>query len=596
MGRVILHFSEDDYNLFHHYCSNYCRLYDETRKNSIKIFLELYQHQVIDIQIHSLDTVFAFFYQKKQEFETESRSSSSGANDRMRLRMCTDIISFLEDLEKIYIILKKKGVDANYFLIIGAFSKIVDEETQMQQEDLVESASAEIDAIVSPLENAIEKKLGTEIDIQALLYELITFTGTFNRLSKEITFTDEIIDVIAPSLIRRFKKEENDEEIRALLKSHREQFEIVELESALEGGIHAQNEWGLEFSWQELLDPLRNLNNLVEKSHSTMQLSLDVLSALEAPLKTPPAQEVYSQLTLYQKPYGMVRKRNDENRFLVTVDNRSHSEVQLSSATDIIPLVPSPEYKYKQYFSITAGAMILLLIFLASIAFSFYSSQSSPNGSALGGILGTKNSTIAALSGQDPKLTMVMSTPVPPLPTPALKPTPVPTLQYVTIEPVPPEPDTGPKSNRELFDQLGLFTNTVFNPKDYMTIFRNNLSYNLENAYKISFDLKNPPMIIRYKVFPHNITDIKWFEPRDSDKKIDTATIQRPDESAWFEIKIYDTEGLCDQQGWGRLYGIPSTMQEIVIRNEGMYQIEFSGREVTVNSEVLVKKEGNINI
>ncbi len=103
-------------------------------------------------------------------------------------------------------------------------------------------------------------------------------------------------------------------------------------------------------------------------------------------------------------------------------------------------------------------------------------------------------------------------------------------------------------------------------------------------------------MIIRYNVITHNITDIKWFEPRHSDKKIDTATIHRPDESAWFEIKIYDTEGLYDQQGWGRLYGIPSTMQEIVVRNEGMYQIEFSGREVTVNSGVLVKKEGTINI
>ncbi|MFY9801210.1 MAG: hypothetical protein WAK10_08180, partial [Methanoregula sp.] len=487
MGRVTLHFSEDDYNLFRHYCSNYCRLYDDTRKNSIKIFLELYKHQVIDIQTHSLDTVFAFFYQKKQEFETESRSPSSDANDRMRLRMCTDIISFLEDLEKIYIILKKKGVDANYFLIIGAFSKIVDEETQMQREDLIESASAEIDAIVSSLKNALEKKLGPEIDIQALLYELVNFTGTFNRLSKEITFNDEIIDIIAPSLIRRFGKEENDEEICILLKSHHEQFEIVELESALEGGIHAQNEWGLEFSWQELLDPLRNLNKLVEKSQSTMQVSLDVLSALEAPMKTHPAQADYSQLTLYQKPYGMVRKRNDENRFLVTVDNRSHSEVQLSAATDIIPLVPSPEYKYKQYFSITAGAMILLLIFVAGVIFSVYSSPVSLNGSALENLLGTKNSTVSALSGQDLKPAIVMSTPVPALPTPTLKPTPIPTPHYVTIEPVMPEPDTGPRSNRVLFDQLGLSSNTLFNPQEYITIFKNNLSYNLENAYKISF-------------------------------------------------------------------------------------------------------------
>ena len=38
MGRVTLHFNENDYHLFYHYCANYCRLYDETRKNSITVF------------------------------------------------------------------------------------------------------------------------------------------------------------------------------------------------------------------------------------------------------------------------------------------------------------------------------------------------------------------------------------------------------------------------------------------------------------------------------------------------------------------------------------------------------------------------------
>jgi hypothetical protein len=134
----------------------------------------------------------------------------------------------------------------------------------------------------------------------------------------------------------------------------------------------------------------------------------------------------------------------------------------------------------------------------------------------------------------------------------------------------------------------------LFDPKEYVTIFKNNLSYNLENSYKISFDLNNPPMVIRYKVIPQNITDTKWFTPRDAKKKNDTAIINRPDEFAWFELKIYDKDGLYGKHGWGRVYGIPLTTQEIVIRNDGMYQIEFSGQEVTVSSEVLVKKEGNI--
>jgi len=583
MGRVTLHFSEDDYQLFHHYCANYCRLHDETRKNSIKILLELYKHQVIDIQEHSLDNIFTFFYQKKQEFETECKIPASDADELMRIRISSDIISFLEDLEKIYRLIRKKNVEANYILIIGAFSKIFEEETRMRLDDLHEAASGAINAIVSPLGEAIEKKLGPEVDTQALLYELVSFTEIFNRLSPDLTFNDEEIELLAPSLIKKFGKEVNYEEIRILLKDHRDQFEMDELESALEGGIHAQNVWGHEFSWEELLEPLRTLNKLVAKNQSIMRVSLDVLSALEAPMKEKSAQAEYSQLTLYQKPYGMVKRRNDENQFLVTVDNRSRSEVQLSSISDVLPKVHSQEDKHKQYLTITAGAMALLIIIMASAIVSV-SSPSFPVGNTTGGLLGTVNGTITASA------TIKTITPTPtPIPTPS------PTPQYVILVSVTQEPDTGLKSSKAFFEKPAAPPNISFNSKDYITIFRNNQSHTLDNSYKISFDLKNPPMIIRYTIIPHNITDTKWFEPTDFQKKIDTAIVTRPDEFAWFELTISNESGLYDKEGWGRLYGIPLTSQEIVIRNPGIYQIEFSGQNVVASSEVLVKKEGNIN-
>jgi hypothetical protein len=166
----------------------------------------------------------------------------------------------------------------------------------------------------------------------------------------------------------------------------------------------------------------------------------------------------------------------------------------------------------------------------------------------------------------------------------------------VTIEPVIREPDTSPKTNRALFEKPAAPPGISFDTNEYLPIFKNIQVYNGVNSYKISFNLKNPPMVIRYTVIPHNITDKKWFEPTDRQKKIDTAIINRPDEFAWFEMQIYENKSLYDKQGWGGLYGIPRTMQEIVLRNPGIYEIEFSGYEVTVNSEVLVKKEGNIEV
>jgi len=587
MGRVNVHFSKEDYQVFRHYCANYCRLYDETRKNSIKILLDLYKHQVIDIQEHSLDNIFTFFYQKKLEFETECTLPMGNADELMRVRICADIISFLEDLEKIYRIIRKKNVESNYILIIGTFSKIFEEERQMQLEGLAETESGAINDIISPLGDAIEKKLGPDADIRSILYELVSFAEIFNRFSPDLTFSDEIIEILTPLLIKKFGKEATYEEIRALLHDNREQFEMDELESALEGGIHARNMWGLEFSWEIFLRPLRTLNEMILQNQSSMRVPVSVISALEAPKKEKPPQVEYSQLTLYQKPYGMIRKRNDETRILVTVDNHSRSEVQLAPVPDFIHQVYPQEQKFKQYFSLTAGAMALLIIIMASVIFSGFNAQAITVGNTTGSVLGAKNDSITASATNKTIMPTLLSIPIPP-------PTPAPTPQYVTIEPVIREPDTSPKTNKMLFEKPAPPPGISFDSRDYLTIFKNNISHNLVNSYKISFDLKNPPLIIRYKVLPHNITDIKWFEPTDFQKKIDTAIINRPDEFAWFEITISNESGLYEKEGWGRLYGIPLTSQEIIVRNPGMYKIEFSGYEVMVDSEVLVKKEGNI--
>ena len=102
--------------------------------------------------------------------------------------------------------------------------------------------------------------------------------------------------------------------------------------------------------------------------------------------------------------------------------------------------------------------------------------------------------------------------------------------------------------------------------------------------------MRNPPMVIRFNVTPQTITDEKWFEPHDYLKKIDTAIVTRPDEFAWFEVKIYQNGTRNETVGWGGLYGIPSTREEVVLRNPGIYQLEFSGHAVTVASEGTGKK------
>jgi hypothetical protein len=583
MGEVTVRFSEEDYKIFRHYCSNYCRLYDESRRNSIKILLELYKHQVIDFQETSLDNVYAFFYQKKQDFEIEYRVPESSANEMMRIRACIDIIAFLGDLEKIFVLLRRKGVNANYLLIVGAFSTIFDEETQMQRENFQKAASGVINSIVLPLGYAIESKFGPDVDTRTILEELVSFAETFNRISPDQKFNDEIIELIAWSLIRRFNKVENYDDLKILVHEHRNQLDIDEFESALDGGVHAKNEWDLEFSWEEVQKSVSELAEMIEKDQNRVVVPLDVLSAFEAPMPSTYSQAEYNQLALYQYPYGVVRKRIDENRFLVRVDNSTQSEIHLSSPADYISPEHSSEEKYKQYFSLVSGIVMILIILLASFVFSFYSAPGNLAGNSTNILNVTKNLTsVQSVPVQTPT---VNSKPVPPIPTPS------PAAQYVTIKPV----ETVAVSPRPVYDTAAFSTVMLYNTKEYTTIFKNNLSY-LGYAYNISFDLKNPPMIIRYTVTPINITDYKWFSPRDSAKLINSSVVKRPTEAAYFTIKIYNNGMLKDTLGWGTIYGTPLAPQMIVIRDTGMSDIEFSGEQVTVSTEVLVKKEGNIPV
>ena len=141
----------------------------------------------------------------------------------------------------------------------------------------------------------------------------------------------------------------------------------MSLESALEGKPRFEDLNGLDFSWEDLLDPLRILNERIMQGQVPARRSLEVLSALEAPVKTD------YPMQLYQNPAGLVRRRSDENRILVKVDNRPRSEVQLAHVPDYIPTVPSHDYPYKQYFPLTIGAMVLVILVLATSVFSFTS-------------------------------------------------------------------------------------------------------------------------------------------------------------------------------------------------------------------------------
>ena len=590
MGDVTLHFSGEEFRIFHQYCTNYCRLYDETRKNSIRIFLELYKHQVIDIQEHSLENAFLFFYQKKQEFELACQIPGSEVQSHLRLRLCTDIIAFLEDLEKIYVLLRKKGIESNYFLILGTFLKITNDEVRQRREDLAATSAEEIKAIVDPLHGAIGTKYGQDADVRDILCELIRVATAISGSAQDLRISDDLLTLIGAPLIRAFGKEETDEDLSRLISSCRSRVETEDFEAALEGKPGAE---GLGLSFDELEKPLRILNERFVQTQNIVRGSPDILAGIESPVRLPNILPGYSPVIPVQHSPPIMKRRDAENRFLIRVDDRPSSEVSITPSSLYPSVRPAQEDSYKQYFSIAAGAFILMMLVFAMMAFSAFPGMGGGNITNVSAAREMGGSVTGINENDAPTVAPTLDTTLASIPVPTI-PTPTPVPQYVGIEPVPPEPDTGPQSVLVRFQKYTNLESFAYDPADYVTIYSNDMEYQEGNAYRISFDLKNPPMIIHYTVVPYNITTVKWFSPRDAAKLIDTATIVRPYENAWFRVKIYEDGSLVDEAGWGRDLAIPLTTQEIVVRGPGDYKIEFAGEYTKVRTEVLVQRQGNI--
>jgi len=603
MGNVTLNFSEEEYRIFQKYCTNYCHLYDEARKNSIRIFLELFQRRVIDIREHSLENVFLFFYEKKQEAEAECQIPGIGPAALMRLRLCTDIIAFLEDLEKIYVLLRKKGIDANYILILGAFFKMFDDERRKRYEDLYQMSSGEINAIVLPLHNAIGRKIGMDADTPAILCALGGFVTAFNSLSPDFLISEELVTIIGISLLKTFGKDVPDEEIPAFVRACREKAEADDFECALEGKPRAHDPGDLDCSWEDMKKLLRILNERIVQAHGQGRFSPEVVSALAAPAKILPGPAEYSGLSLSQYQGGVPRRRHDENRFLIHVDSRPASEVSVSPFLSYTSADPGQDDPYKQYYTVTFGALALVIMILAIIALpivmsgsGFLLNMTNSNGKSVvsekaGTVSVLKNPSVAAPGVA--ALNMAATPKITPVKT---RPTPAPAPAYVTVEPIPmPTAITNtPASHRQLFTATDNGDNLLYDMNDYISIYENDWDFTQANAYRVSYNLKNPPMLIHYSVIPYNITDVKWFTPRDAAKLIDTAIIVRPFEGAWFNITANEGGEYYDEARWGKDSGTPFDEQVFVLRKAGNYSIDFSGNFVNAKTEIYVKKEGNI--
>lgn len=164
---------------------------------------------------------------------------------------------------------------------------------------------------------------------------------------------------------------------------------------------------------------------------------------------------------------------------------------------------------------------------------------------------------------------------------------------FVTSEPVSASNTTNPLAYRTLSPIIPV-------QEDYVVIYSVKGAPFSYNKTAISYDLKNPPMLIDFDVSAANITGERAFTGKAGDNagKDIIITTDYLDPSAWFEVTVREKSSgiVALQDGFGQVkqYGSEHPRHLKVLR-AGNYLIEFGGNKLSANVNLSVKREGNIN-
>ena len=114
----------------------------------------------------------------------------------------------------------------------------------------------------------------------------------------------------------------------------------------------------------------------------------------------------------------------------------------------------------------------------------------------------------------------------------------------------------------------------------------------------VSFDLKNPPMLIDFSLSVNNVTRNIEGDSRVLTNEWTTFQTNNYDPNAYFEVIVREKSNgniiLQDGFGQSKQYGTENP-RHLKIFGAGDYLIEFAGNKVTANVNLSVKRAGNIN-
>ncbi|PKL70591.1 MAG: hypothetical protein CVV30_04365 [Methanomicrobiales archaeon HGW-Methanomicrobiales-1] len=266
MEKIQIQFKESDYKIYYDYCLRYYQIHDAMRIQSLHAFLDLFEKGIIPLEEQDINKVRQLLLLKCNDLKKEDNGTREKGDTTMllQLRVCSDLLLFIEDLEKIYRLIQKQGISANYLMILGTFSRVIEENRSSHPVSRYELKSEVIETLAQPLAGIIQMRLGTDRNWRSVLRELTFIAARFNQLYPEPKFDLDILQLVGPAVVSHFNKDVDFREIRSVLPSYYEDSELEEFEALLNQTPDIlKNDQTKEINWDAIFEPLKVIADAV---------------------------------------------------------------------------------------------------------------------------------------------------------------------------------------------------------------------------------------------------------------------------------------------------------------------------------------------
>jgi hypothetical protein len=266
MVKIQIQFNESDYKVYYEYCERYYQIHDIVRKKTILTFLDLFCNGVLPVEEEEISQAHLVLSQKCEELKKASYylHGSGDTTISLQLRACADILVFCKDLEKMYRLFLKQGIVANYHIILGTFSRVIEDAKNTPISVIYDLNGDLVESLSNPLTEIIRKRLGKDPHWQSVLHELTAISARFNQISSGPKFDLEIVKLVSPAVVSHFSQNVDTSEIMSAVTAYFDDSELEEFEVLLNRTYDLlENDLDAVVDWKKISGPLDEISRKI---------------------------------------------------------------------------------------------------------------------------------------------------------------------------------------------------------------------------------------------------------------------------------------------------------------------------------------------